>query len=464
MNISDLLQKCGLKTNGLTGNIKGISTNSKKTKDCLFVAIKGLNHDGHNYIDEAIKNGALAVVAENSNIIANNTSVMLSKLASVYYKYDPRKMTCIGITGTNAKTTTSYMLANILSYLGIKVGVIGTIGSHYKSFKFKNNLTTPDAITLHKILNKIEKLGGDTCIMEVSSHAIVQSRVSAIKFQCSIFTNLTAEHLDYHKNIDEYFNIKSQIFFNSNLSVICTDCKWGMKLAKMVNNKIITYGTKNADVMVSNIKSQMQGIEFDIVYSNLSYKIKLNMVGKYNAINFAGCFAACVGLGHDPKDILRATIQPVPGRMELVVNRGIHCFVDYSHTEDALSKALGAINEIKRARIITVFGCGGGRDKEKRPKMAKVAQSLSDYVIVTSDNPRFEKEEDIINQVKSGFTKNFKEVEFIPDRGQAIERALELANQNDIVLVAGKGHEQYQIIEDKKISFCDKTKILNAKR
>ena len=402
MELRSLLEKCGLRSLDIS-NIEGITVNSKDAKNKLFVAIKGLNQDGHDYIEEALQNGALAVVAQKTNfkhskiILVKDTPAMLSKLSSIYYQYDPTKMICVGITGTNGKTTLSYMLENILTYLGVKVGVIGTIDSHYKNHKFESTLTTPDAITLHKILNAIQKLGGNTCVMEVSSHAIIQSRVSSIIFNCALFTNLTADHLDYHKDMDDYFGAKKKLFSSNNLSIINTDCQWGRKLSNTLSNKI-TYGTKDQDVVVTNVKSHITYVQFDILYKNTTYKKKINMAGKHNAINFAGSFATCVGLGYKPEEILKANINPVPGRMELVTKNEVYCFVDYSHTEDALLSALKSLNEIKpvNSKIITVFGCGGGRDRDKRPKMAKVSESFSDYVIVTSDNPRFEKMEDII--------------------------------------------------------------------
>ena len=465
MEIKTLLKKCGLVNKEISGNVLGISTNSKDVKDKIFLAIKGLKYDGHDYIEEALKNGALAVISERENkfskkiILTKNTRFVFSKLASIFYNYDPEKMICIGITGTNGKTTSSYMLKNMLAHLGIEVGIIGTIGSNFGNHQFETNLTTPDASDIHKILHKMESLGCKTCVMEASSHAIAQFRVAHIDFKCSIFTNLSQDHLDYHKNMEEYFKTKAKIFSKKNISIINTDCRWGKILSENLNNKI-TFGTQNQDVVIKNIKPSIDKTQFEIHFKNKIYKKTINLTGAYNATNFAGCFAACVSLGHRPEDILGVNIEQVPGRMELFLKNNVYFFIDYSHTEDALRAALKSLNEVKRKKIITVFGCGGDRDIGKRTKMARVSEVLSDYTIVTSDNPRYEDPLSIMENIKSGFS-SLENVEFIESRRMAIKRAVNLAKQDDIVLVAGKGHESYQSVKGKKIELNDKAVILD---
>ena len=461
-----------------------ITCDSRKvTPGSLFVAISGHKFNGHDFIKEACQN-ASALVLESRFfntlcipktfcgpvIWVKNTRSALSQMAFCFFAHPAlKKVQLIGVTGTNGKTTSIYILETLLKALGQKVGVLSTIDHHIDKQTWPSKLTTPDPLTLHhRIFQMCEKYI-TSLVMEVSSHALCQHRVDCMKFSAALWTNLTQDHLDYHHSMENYFKAKKRLFSqdfikNNGILVINRDDLWGQRLIKESSGNIITYGYHNqADLQVLKSLSTLQGLQIDLLYKKTQYQVSLQLIGQYNTSNVVGCLALLIGIGYHIEDILKIAcqIKGVPGRLELVTKQSFYGFVDYAHTSDALEQTLKSLHQIKpysSSQIITVFGCGGGRDKTKRPLMAQVAQKYSDIVIITSDNPRYEDPQAILKQIKSGFTEA-KQVFEISDRKEAILKGVSLAKKNDILLIAGKGHEEYQTFQTERIAFSDR-KIL----
>lgn len=453
--------------------VKGISCNSKQVSDnFVFVAIKGTREDGNRFIDEAIENGARAIVLEGSRvgelessksvsfIRVKDTRRALARLATLFFGNPSLKIKVVGITGTNGKTTVSYLLEAALKEAGVQPSVIGTINYRFKDKIIPSKNTTPGPIELQSILSDMLKEGINYCLMEVSSHALDQDRTEGIDFHSAIFTNLTQDHLDYHKTLGKYFLAKAKLFKDINPNsfvVINNDDKYGLRLKKLTKAKIITYSIENkADVVAKDIKLDSLGTEFRLLIPGREIKFRSQLIGRHNVYNLLASLAWAFGAGIDIS-IIKSSLQGftlVPGRLQRIDFEGdFSVFVDYAHTEDALKNIIQTLRLLSRKRIIVVFGCGGERDKNKRPKMGRVVSQLSDYAIVTNDNPRWEDPDEIINDIKRGIRKNNYCV--IPERRQAIKKSLSMAKAGDIVLVAGKGHEKYQIIKDKVINFDD---------
>lgn len=448
-----------------------VCCDSKKAEsNCLFVAVKGNAADGHNFIIEAIKKGAVCIICQDdftakenvTKIIVRDSRIALAKVAASFFGYPSKKITMIGITGTNGKTTTLYLIEKILSFCGFSVGTIGTI-----SYKFKNRTipavnTTPGPLELQWFLKQMADDGIQYAVMEVSSHSLDQQRVFGIDFKTAIFTNLTQDHLDYHKTLEDYFAVKLLLFKNLNpqsYAVINIDDPYGKRIIKSTGAKIITYAiNENADIKAENLILGLKGAQFFIKTKNGRLQIKTDLIGRHNVYNILAAVGAAVAGGLDLeviKDAIKNFKAPA-GRLQ-PVERGqaFGVFVDYAHTEDALKNVLSTLRELTNKNIILVFGCGGDRDRLKRPKMGNVASKLADCVIITSDNPRSENPEDIIKEIEKGIDGNFKNYNIEIDRRAAIERALKTATKEDIVLIAGKGHETYQIFKEKTVPFDD---------
>jgi UDP-N-acetylmuramoyl-L-alanyl-D-glutamate--2,6-diaminopimelate ligase len=474
MRIRQLIKSLNINVNGLKDfEVRGISCNSKEVKkDFVFVAIKGAKEDGHNFINEAIRNGARLVITQdflpqNSKatfINFKDTRKILARLASEFYSRPSEKLKVAGITGTNGKTTVTYIIEAILKAAGFYPGVLGTI-----NYRFKNRLilaknTTPGPIELQNILSQMSKEGVDYCIMEVSSHALDQNRIEEIEFHSAIFTNLTQDHLDYHQNLENYFKAKSKLFKmldKNSFAVINNDDKWVRRIKDLTRAEIITYGIKNnALVRAKQIKFNCLSTEFLLSSRKIEFSLKTKLLGEHNIYNILAAVAWALKEGIDT-DVIKSSLEKfssVPGRLERIdSNRDFQVFVDYAHTEDALKNIIRTLRQVYNKRIIVVFGCGGERDKVKRPKMGRVVTELSDLAIITNDNPRSEDPRDIINDIKQGIRK--KNYSVISDRAEAISKALSLAKSGDVVLVAGKGHENYQILKDRVIHFDDKEVI-----
>ncbi len=466
--------------------IKGLAYNSKDVKkDYLFVAIKGYRTDGHNFIDDAIERGAGAVAVEshfkwdfdyiqkaNKKIpilFTKNNRIFLSKATAFFYNNPSLKLNLIGITGTNGKTTTSYLIEHILKSAGYKTGLIGTINYKIGNKRYPAPTTTPESLDLHKLLSKMVDSEVKYVPIEVSSHSLKLHRVDNCHFKIAIFTNISEDHFDFHKNYKDYFESKAKLFeilskskIRSKFGIINIDDKWGKLLYDKFKckNKIFTCGIKEkADFTAENINLSLTKTNFDIKYKNKTFKIETSIIGKFNIYNILASFAAAILLNIDTVSIVNSIrkFKTPAGRMEIIKAKDFYICIDYAHTDDAIKNVLNSLKQVTKGRIITIFGCGGDRDRRKRPKMGEVAAKLSDIVIVTSDNPRTEDPEKIINEIEKGIlkirTNNYYR---ISDRRAAIEKGISLAKPSDFVLIAGKGHEDYQIIGTNKIHFSDK--------
>ncbi|MDD5692286.1 MAG: UDP-N-acetylmuramoyl-L-alanyl-D-glutamate--2,6-diaminopimelate ligase [Candidatus Omnitrophica bacterium] len=438
--------------------IKGITSNSKEVKkDFLFVAIKGRNRDGNSFIGEALARGA-SIVAVQGKLPAiklpprvkligvKDSRDFFAHACAEFYRHPSRDIKVIGITGTNGKTTITYLIEAIAKKAKLSCGVIGTISHRFKGRVIKARNTTPGAKELQGYLSKMLSQGVKYCAMEVSSHALDQERTGKINFSHAIFTNLTQDHLDYHKNLEDYFQAKAKLFRflpKDSAAIINNDDKYSRRLKKLTVARVITYGIKNrSTVMARDIKFSIAGSSFTLAAPKIKAKIRTVLVGKHNIYNLLAGIAWGISEGLDLKDIKSGVEQfkTAPGRLEKVAcNKGYDIFVDYAHTPDALFNVITALRPLVRGRIIVVFGCGGERDKLKRPKMGRIVTQLADYAIITNDNPRSENPLRIIRDIRKGIRKNNFLV--MPDRLKAIEAALSMARKGDCLIIAGKGHE-----------------------
>jgi len=463
----------GLRIHKIIGDtniqIQGLTLDSRKVqKNFLFIAIEGTNADGHQYIKQAIDNGAIAIVHTKEieylpNITyikaKDNSQAIAALLASNFYGNPSKNMKIVGVTGTNGKTTIATSLYNLFNKLGFKSGLISTIANFIGNEKIETKLTTPDPVELHSLFYQMHQKGCTHCFMEVSSHAAHQQRIAFTDFDGAIFTNLTHDHLDYHKTFKNYIDAKKLFFDNLKKDAIVLtniDDKNG-KYVVQNTNKYYTYALKtiadfNAKIIEKHFDSTLTEIE--------NTEIWLQFVGTFNVYNILAVYAFTKLMLDLPKEqILNAisTLKPVEGRFDVIKIADIFAIVDYAHTPDALQKTLSELKDIKveKQKIITVFGAGGNRDKTKRPEMAKVCSTYSDIVIITSDNPRNEEPNAIIDDIEKGILQNTKYFR-ITDRKEAIKLAVELAQKNDIIFIAGKGHENYQEINGIRQHFDDK--------
>ncbi|MGD0336476.1 MAG: UDP-N-acetylmuramoyl-L-alanyl-D-glutamate--2,6-diaminopimelate ligase [Candidatus Omnitrophota bacterium] len=482
MKISALLRKSGI---GVTPKaisqandfeVKGITCDSGSvSRGFIFVAIKGALCDGRRFLPQAIAKGASAIVLQarykpialDKKIIVlsvRDARLALAKLAAEFYGNLSRKIKVAGVTGTNGKTTITYLIEEIIRQAGYRPGVIGTINYRFCNKVIPAKNTTPGPVQLQSLLSDMRKAGCKYCVMEVSSHALEQARIEGIDFHSAIFTNLTQDHLDYHKTLEKYFEAKAKLFRDlpkRAFAVINNDDSYGRRLKKITRAEVVTYGIeKSSDVRASNLKIKSNGTEFLLEAKGIKAILKIPLIGIHNVYNVlaAAAWALKAGIG---AAVIRKALEDfrgVPGRLERIPSAAeFSVFVDYAHTQDALKNVLGNLRKVCGGRIITVFGCGGDRDKTKRPKMGRTVCSISDYAIITSDNPRSERPEKIIADIKRGIsTKNFC---VIADRRQAILKALFLAGPGDLVLIAGKGHENYQVIKDRILHFDDRETV-----
>lgn len=443
-------------------------TNSKLVQNGqIFVAIVGNTVDGHNYIEEAIKNGASKIIGEkNLNLSipyekVNDTKEYLKNALVNEYSDIVNKLKLIGVTGTNGKTTSCYLTYQMLQKLGASVAYLGTIG-YYQNDKFiELNNTTPDILTLYKLLIDAVNDGIEYLVMEVSSHALSFERIAGLKLICGAFTNLTEDHLDYHKTMEAYLLEKVKLvnyLKNDATMLLNSDDEASNEFKIFANYK--TYGT-NGDYKIENYNILPDHTDLEFSYNNNIYKVTTNLTSKFNIYNYLTCVGILNSIGFNIEDIIKITkdIYPPKGRCETYkVGKG-YVVVDYAHTPDALEKVIIAYNELKKNKVITIVGCGGDRDPIKRPIMGNIATKLSDYVIFTNDNPRTEDPEKIMNDItKNNHSSNY---EIIYDRKKAIIKGIEMMDDNDILLVLGKGHEDYQIIGREKIHFDDSEIIKN---
>ena len=456
--------------------IKEVNIDSRQVREGdLFMAMRGTQTDGHAYIASAIEKGAVAVLCEDlpgqlndgvTYIQVKESEDAVGKLATAFYGDPTSKMKLVGVTGTNGKTTIATLLYNTFRYFGYKVGLVSTVCNYIDDEAVPTEHTTPDPITLNRLLGKMADSGCKYAFMEVSSHSIDQKRISGLKFAGGIFTNLTRDHLDYHKTVDNYLRAKKKFFDDMPKDAFCLtnlDDKNGMVMVQNTRAKVCTYSLRSlSDFKGKLLESHFEGMILEFNNRELS----VQFIGKFNASNLLAVFGAAVLLGKKEEDVLVAlsTLKPVSGRFETVRSpQGFTAIVDYAHTPDALVNVLNAIHGVVegKGQIITVCGAGGNRDKGKRPLMAKEAAKLSDRVIITSDNPRFEEPQEIINDMLAGLDKeDMRKTLSIVDRREAIKTACMLAQPGDVILVAGKGHENYQDVKGVKHHFDD-TEVLS---
>lgn len=473
----------------VTGQVKDIEIShiTSDSRMCipgsLFVAVKGAARDGHKFISNAYGNGARIFAVEDTANISNfedaifilvsNTREFLDQALCVFYQDPSKDLVCIGVTGTNGKTTITHLIELILNAQNLPTAVMGTIDHHLGNKKFPTEMTTPGPELLQKRIYEFKQAGAKALAMEVSSHALHQHRADSIKFDIAVFTNLTRDHLDYHATIQDYFAAKQRLFDDllwksskfDRFAIINGDDFYGRWLKTDRNVQTFYYGQKNSDFLIRLRAHSFEGTEFAVEYNGRRYILNSKMIGLHNVYNLTAAFAVGAALKLDLEICARILEEypGVPGRLEKIENsKGVHVFVDYAHTDDALKNVLESLKLIKdqaspQSKVITVFGCGGDRDRGKRPIMAKISQEYSDEVIVTSDNPRTEDPTQIINEVLLGFSPDYlqKSVRNVVDRKQAIALALNKSNAGDVVLIAGKGHEDYQIIGKDKIHFSD---------
>jgi UDP-N-acetylmuramoyl-L-alanyl-D-glutamate--2,6-diaminopimelate ligase len=446
------------------------------SENTLFFAIPGAKVDGHAFIDAAIANGAKAIVCEilpeikNENvryIKVKSSGHALGEIANIFYGEPSKKLKLIGVTGTNGKTTTATLLYRLFKSLGYKTGLLSTIAIYIDNREIETSHTTPDALIINSVLSEMVKYGCDYCFMEVSSHSVVQGRIAGLEFKGGIFSNITHDHLDYHKTFDEYIKAKKGFFDSLGkdaFALVNTDDRNAKIMVQNTKALIKTYALASpADFMCRILEHSFEGMLLNIEGT----ETWVQFVGRFNASNLLAVYSAAILLGVEKNEILTelSKMTPVAGRFESIrLPSGVTAIVDYAHTPDALKNVLDTINDVRRdaGKLITVVGCGGNRDKTKRPEMARIGVENSDRLILTSDNPRFEKPEDIVEDMKAGLnTAQLSQTLCIVNRKEAIKTALAIANKGDIVLIAGKGHENYQEIEGVKYHFDDKEIVIN---
>lgn len=446
---------------------KDITIDSRGVEDgSIFVCIRGANVDGHNFAKMAEEKGAICVVAEEELplsipcIVYPDTKIALAHLASEFYEKPEEKLHLVGITGTNGKTSVSYFIKKILENAGKKVGIIGTneilVGDKEVGIK-SSTPTTPNSLELRKIFAKMVEMGAEYVVMEVSSHALDLHRVEGLTYDVGVFTNLTRDHLDYHKTMENYFLAKKKLFSISKAGVINQDDEYGNRILEEDRNNKISVGINNADLLAKDIEIDEKGVKFNVLYDGNEYPVRLPVSGMFSVYNGLCAFGGALGLGMNPDQVAEGLSKAdgVLGRLERVdTNTDYSVIIDYAHTPDGLENVLSAVNSFKKGRCIAVFGCGGDRDSTKRPIMGEIGTKMADIAIITSDNPRCEDPKKIINDIVSGAIDGKYTV--VENRKEAIGYALSLAQKDDIVLLLGKGQETYQIIGKEKIHFDER--------
>ncbi|MBP1924182.1 UDP-N-acetylmuramoyl-L-alanyl-D-glutamate--2,6-diaminopimelate ligase [Sedimentibacter acidaminivorans] len=477
MYIIDLLKE--IEYENYTGNneidITGISCDSKKVKQGdIFVAIKGFTANGHKYISDAIKNGASAVICEyipdnlkdiSNFLLVKSSRASMASVANVIYGYPSKKINIIGITGTNGKTSTTYLLKGIYDYLKEKSGIIGTMGTLIDGEKIKTDNTTPESTDNQNYLSKMVEKSITHCFMEVSSHALELNRVDEISIDVGIFTNLTRDHLDFHKTMENYYNAKKKLFYKTKTNnIINIDDPYGERLYKELIDdgiKAMSYGIDNeADIKASNLITTMKGTSFDCNIKGIIKKIHVKTPGKFSVLNSLGALGAAYSLGVDLNDIVNSLseFKGVTGRFQ-ILETALDCTVilDFAHTPDGLQKVMDTINEFAEARKIVMFGAGGERDLSRRAPMGEISGKYCDLSILTSDNPRFENPYDICMEIAQGVEKSGGKYKIIIERDEAIYYAIDNYQSKDVILLAGKSTEPYQDMGVEKIPYDETT-------
>lgn len=485
MLISAILKD--VKNYGIIGNtnveIDNVICDSREIKEnSMFICISGFAVDGHDFVQEVIEKGAKCIVVEKdidvvypshvTVIKVENTRIAMAQISNNFFESPTKYFNLIGVTGTKGKTTTTYMIKSILESARQKTGLVGTIANFVGGKKFEAHRTTPEAIELQKLFSDMKNENIDSAIMEVSSQGLALSRVDGCNFDIGVFTNLSKDHIggNEHKNMQEYFEAKLKLFNICKIGLVNIDSEYGREVAQNSLCRIYTYGINvNADIYAKNIITHSDSVEFDIFTPWGEDKIKANTPGKFSVYNALASIGVSLLMGISFEDIKIGLMNVnVPGRAEIVnINKDYTMMIDYAHTPDSIENILKSVKEFAKGRVVTLFGCGGDRDKTKRPIMGKIAGSISDFCIVTSDNPRTEDPMNIIRQVEVGVQETDCEYVVIESRRDAIEYAINNAKKDDIIILVGKGHENYQILKDKTIHFDEKEiiyEIINSKQ
>ncbi len=475
MKLSDIIKD--IQVRAIQGfadvEIVDVDIDSRRVKEGhLFVAIPGTQTDGHQYVGKALEQGAVAVLCEHipegvptdkaTFVVVDSTEASIGPVATAFQGYPTQKLKLVGVTGTNGKTTIATLLYNLFRSLGYRCGLLSTVCNYIEGEPIPASHTTPDPVELNRLLRRMVDEGCEYAFMECSSHAIAQQRIGGLKFAGGIFTNLTRDHLDYHKTVENYRNAKKAFFDmlpKGSFAITNADDKNGLFMVQNTKATVKTYSTRSmGDFRARLIECHFEGMYLDID----GHEVGVQFIGKFNVSNLLAVYATAVMLGQQPEDVLvvLSTLKSVAGRLEPIHSpEGFTAIVDYAHTPDALENVLRAIHEVLQGKghVITVCGAGGNRDKGKRPLMAQEAVAQSDRVIITSDNPRFEEPQDIINDMLAGLdNKQMKKVVSIVDRREAIRTATMMAQKGDVILIAGKGHEDYQEIKGVKHHFDDR--------
>ena len=442
--------------------ISNVKKDSRKVdKGDAFVCINGVTADGHKFAKTAAQNGAAVVICEHdvgleNQLVVDDTRKAYALMCAAFFGNPAKKLKIVGVTGTNGKTTTCTVLKSILEHFGHKVGLIGTVQNMIGDETLPAKNTTPDPYELHSLFSLMLSADCDYVVMEVSSHAIDMKRVYGLTYAACVFTNLTQDHLDYHKTMENYLNVKKRIFSLCEKAVVNADDKYAEDIIEACDCDVYTYSVKcdNTTFKAQNICHRVDGVDFEMKGDGVIGRVKFKTPGEFSVYNALAAGTCAVALGLPFAGVTDALClgPKVKGRAEVVpTNRDFTVVIDYAHTPDGLLNIMETLNEVKKGRLVTVFGCGGDRDKTKRPIMGKLAEENSDKVIVTSDNPRSEDPDEIIKDVLEGMKDSKVPVEAIADRAKAVEHAILTAQPGDMILLAGKGHETYQVLKDKTI-------------
>ena len=470
MKLSEILKNVDCRITGEDVEIKHLSIDSRNIRrGTFFICISGFRVDGHEYIKDAIEQGASAILVEKdvvgipsdiTVVQVENSRYAMAFLAANFYDKPQDKINLVGVTGTNGKTSVSFYMKSVLMKWKKRTGIIGTVETKIDNAPVEIDFatsTTPDTIELMQIIKHMENKQVDYLAMEVTSHALQLHKVEALNFDVAIFTNLTQDHLDLHGTMENYAQAKAKLFKQSKVSVINIDDEYGPYMESVATGEVLTYSIdRPSDLVATDINYRPDGVDFTAVIKGEVVRFSLPIAGKFSVYNALGVIGAAVTLGIDVNTIKAAfsELKGVPGRIQRVENdKNLNVIVDYAHTPDGLSNIISSCRAFTKGRVITVFGCGGDRDQIKRPMMGRIACELSDYTIITSDNPRNEDPQKILNEIEAGFTtRNYTKIE---DRAGAIKEAVRIMGELDTVIIAGKGHENYQIFKDKTLSFDD---------
>lgn len=469
MRLTKLLENIEVKNSFSDYDISEIITDSRKvTEGCVFVCIKGREFDGHSAALKAAEKGAKAIISERqtgapNEILVNSTREALAKMSSSFYGEPSKKMKLIGVTGTNGKTSTTHMIKKILEYCGKKTGLIGTVSYMAGGEMLSSaSLTTPKPQELHRIFKSMAESGCEYCVMEVSSQALAQGRCIGLEFSAAVFTNLTQDHLDYHGTMENYANAKAKLFSQCKCAVLNKDDgRFDFMKNAVLSGDIIGYSKKDnrADYFADNIHLGKAECEYILYTKGEKYNVRIDIPGEFTVYNSLAAISCCSALGIDTVRCVKALAETggVPGRAEVLkTDTPYTIIIDYAHSPDAIENILSSVRQFAKGRVIALFGCGGDRDKTKRPLMAQKAAENADYLIITSDNPRTENPDEIIEDIIPGINGKGTSCAIISDRTQAIDYAIKNAREGDVIVLCGKGHETYQIIGDEKIHYDER--------